>query len=630
MSRSIIRLILALGLLIAAGLPEAPVRAHGMEVQVLDGKGQPITGTVDGNQVRLRAVLEEEVRQPETVTFRLAGQPLELASCQVAVGQTSCATGLVSTLGWHWEPGGAAAGERVIEAYEGSELVGQTAVQVRSRPVVMVHGFSSTWEAWQTYLGPDGFLAGIGVGGFAVGDGQVPGVMNTGNVADPEGRTNTIAQNAAILRDYTARVKEQTGAEMVDLLAHSMGGLISRYYIGKVMGDRDVAQLIMLGSPMAGTECSYLPAALGFYLPAVLEIRPSYVVEIFNRQVNDRRGVPFNAVAGVPISNPIASPCSEVPSDMVISRPSISAIPLAVTETVFLHTDLNRSPLVFSQVVAPLLQTPPGGFGEPAASAAESQPGAGGGLQFSKIFTGRLLPGQEEELVIPIEAGLTVARFALYDTSRSLRLEVRGASGNVIELSAQTHGLRVVDDPETLVHLGYGFAAPKAGEWKVTLRTSPETPAEGAHFALTAVFDGGAELKARTSLLLPEVGQPVTISAAVSGGEAGLQAERVTARIQPAEGEGQTLELAAQGEAFSASWAPERSGLHSIEVAYQGRLPDGMPVQRVAFLVIDAQPEQGGQIEPLLLGVGAILILGLAGVTGMFLRLRRRWRARAR
>ncbi|MEZ4606942.1 MAG: hypothetical protein R2865_09135 [Deinococcales bacterium] len=45
------------------------------------------------------------------------------------------------------------------------------------------------------------------------------------------------------------RLKVLTGAPQVDIVAHSMGGLISRYYIAKLMGDVDVAQLIMLGTP---------------------------------------------------------------------------------------------------------------------------------------------------------------------------------------------------------------------------------------------------------------------------------------------------------------------------------------------------------------------------------------------
>ena len=78
--------------------------------------------------------------------------------------------------------------------------------------------------------------------------------MNTGVITNPAGNTNTIAQNAEILGQYISHVKEKTGAEMVDLLVHRMGGIISRSYIDRLLQDRDVAQLIMLGSPMGGSR----------------------------------------------------------------------------------------------------------------------------------------------------------------------------------------------------------------------------------------------------------------------------------------------------------------------------------------------------------------------------------------
>jgi hypothetical protein len=74
--------------------------------------------------------------------------------------------------------------------------------------------------------------------GFAVGDGQVPGAMTTGEFTNPAIRTNTIAQNAEILGQYISNVRKQTGADMVDLVVHSMGGMISRYYIDRVMQER--------------------------------------------------------------------------------------------------------------------------------------------------------------------------------------------------------------------------------------------------------------------------------------------------------------------------------------------------------------------------------------------------------
>ena len=48
-------------------------------------------------------------------------------------------------------------------------------------PVVLVHGLNSSARVWDKYTGERGFLASIGRRGFAVGDGQVPGVLDMGN-----------------------------------------------------------------------------------------------------------------------------------------------------------------------------------------------------------------------------------------------------------------------------------------------------------------------------------------------------------------------------------------------------------------------------------------------------------------
>ena len=247
-------------------------------IVLLDRQEQATTEITDGDTVRIQISFTSPVEALQNVVFTLDGAATVLGSCTVPDGKTSCTTDPFPALGWHWNSGGAAQSVQVIRASSapGQPLIGSSqSITVKPRPVVMVHGFISSWQTWNNYLTPGGFLASLGLQGFAVGDGQVPGVLNTGVITNPPGRTNTLAQNAEILGQYISGVKEKTGAEMVDLLVHSMGGMISRYYIDRVMQDRDVAQLIMLGSPMGGSDCSVLPAALGFYLPASIEIRES-------------------------------------------------------------------------------------------------------------------------------------------------------------------------------------------------------------------------------------------------------------------------------------------------------------------------------------------------------------------
>jgi len=506
-----------IALLLSPGLSArslASAQASNPEVLVVNPSGIPLDHLIDGDSIRLRLTLPKNAEQSVTVSFSLAGLPVDLGECTVERGQDRCQTEPFAALGWRWDPGGVLVEQRAVEARAGGELLATSSpIPVTARPVVMVHGFISSWQAWENYLGPNGYLASIGIQGFAVGDGQVVGTMNTGRLDQPTSKTNTIAENAAILNEYIDNVKKLTGAQKVDLLGHSMGGLISRYYIDRLMSNDEVAQLIMLGSPMAGTDCGNLPASLGFYLPASLEIRPSYVAEIFNAQVDHRHGVPFNALAGTSILEALKSPCTPVPSDLAVSLGSVDAIPLHASQLPVLHMDLNTSRQVFEEYVKSLLQTPPGKYAyEPDPPL---QPTQTEQQEFTRAFTGHLDPGNQQELTIHIDADVAVASFALFDTTRSLNVTMRGASGNVIALDPDKNGLIVIDDPKALFQMGYGFNNPKPGAWRVTLSTTEKTPASGADYALTASFQGGARLQAQALPLLPKLEEPVQLTASL-------------------------------------------------------------------------------------------------------------------
>jgi pimeloyl-ACP methyl ester carboxylesterase len=591
--------------------------AHGQSatgvITILDRTGAHVQSLVDGDLITLQATLPETAAAEQQVSFRLAGSDYVLAGCSIPSGGTSCTSDPLEALGWYWSESFEPQKIRVVEVYNTpGELLGSSAeINVSARPVVMVHGFSSNFAAWNAYLGAEGYLAELGIPAYAVGDGQVPGTLNTGNIADPSGRTNSIAENASIVNDYVAAVRQQTGAEQVDLLAHSMGGLISRYYIDRFADTGQVRRLIMLGSPMAGTACANLPAALGYYLPATLELRPSYITTIFNSQVTQRKGVAFHDLAGVPIVDPIQSPCTEVPTDIAVSLPSVNAIPLEVTQMPLLHTSLNTEREVFESFVRPLLTTPPGGFTRQPDPPVENQGGAV--LQFSRVRSGHVNPGQTVEIEIPIESGVAVASFALYDPTRSLQVQVRGASGNEIVLSAEKNGLIQVDDPETLVYLGYGFNDPRPGLWRVSLSAGPNTPAQGADFALTTQYQGGVTLQAALSSLLPAAGEEVVLSAQLSDGAGPLQVQSAGVVVRNSDGGEEDLELSGSADGLTARWTAAQPGLHAIDVLVQGVDAEGSPFERSLALTLEVPAPPAGP-RGALLGVG--LALGVAGGLG--------------
>ncbi len=67
-----------------------------------------------------------------------------------------------------------------------------------------------------------------------------------------------VAAGARKLGWFVDEVRDATGAREVDLIGHSMGGVVARYYVSLAGGDPHVHQLITLGSPHAGTDLGNL------------------------------------------------------------------------------------------------------------------------------------------------------------------------------------------------------------------------------------------------------------------------------------------------------------------------------------------------------------------------------------
>lgn len=586
----------------------SPMAVHAqvssLTIEILDKDSHPMTQVVDGNRVQLRAAFSKAVSAQTPADFLLDDQII--ASCLIPAGQTSCATEFVETLGWFWAGGGVSTHSRRIQAKAGKEA-GEIVVEISPRPVVLVHGLISTAQKFNAYID---YLGSIGLKGYgyAVGDGQFKGVLNMGDTGNPAAPTLTIAQNAAQLDTYIDGVKRSTGAEQVDLIAHSMGGLVSRYYIHELMTDDDVAQLIMLGTPNGGSTCGGLLSSLGFFLPAALELRPSYLNEIFNQQITNTRGVPFHAVAGSFINDPAFSPCSDVPSDSSVSQASVEAISLHLAGIPPLeHNFLVTDEAAFKGMVQPLLQTPTDGFAVPFALQPASVPEPG---QFTQTYTGHLDKNASTSITIEIDAGVNVASFGLYDSTQSLQISVKGASGNTLELDLDNKGV-VITDPETMLYLGYGFETPKPGAWVVTLSTSERTPSTGADYALYARFTGGATLNAQVDELIPEMGQTVHLSASLEGG----QIESARVNILLPNGESQPIEPSFAGNQVTAEFIPQQRGLHGIEIMVTGMAADGFRIDRAASLALEAQAAPPSQLRTwaVLLGTitGIILLLAL-------------------
>ena len=114
-------------------------------------------------------------------------------------------------------------------------------------PVVLVPGtFESMEKNWST-LSPHLKSAGYCV--FALNYGETNGVYATAPVAE----------SAQELAPFVEAVRAATGAKKVNLVGHSQGGMMPRYYMGFLGGAKHVHQLIGIAPSNHGTEGVIVP-----------------------------------------------------------------------------------------------------------------------------------------------------------------------------------------------------------------------------------------------------------------------------------------------------------------------------------------------------------------------------------
>ncbi|MFH8488113.1 lipase family alpha/beta hydrolase [Streptomyces longisporoflavus] len=98
--------------------------------------------------------------------------------------------------------------------------------------------------------------------------------------------TCDIRTAAELLGRHIEEICERTGHHQVDIVGHSLGGLIARYYAQRLGGDARVRTLVTLGTPHGGTRVVPLADAH----PIVRQMRPgSDVIEELREPAPDCR-----------------------------------------------------------------------------------------------------------------------------------------------------------------------------------------------------------------------------------------------------------------------------------------------------------------------------------------------------
>lgn len=402
-------------------------------------------GTIDGNLVKIKAKVLNESGETKYADVRFketykgdkwdgarpdAALKDDVVSVRVEPNSEQTVELVWDSSGYAWfDDGRPRLLQRIkAELEENNKKVDETTknLKVAPKPLVLVHGLWSNWRAWESWQNILTTSHSYDWKAFPVGEKADKGVMNTGGSFLSTQPTNSIGENAGELEKYIVYAQQDRNAWHVDIVAHSMGGLISRYYIAQKMaaaapdGRPTVSHLVMLGTPNMGSPCADVMnvafESLGENVEAVRQLGQDYV-EGFNRVNVARKGVKFSVLAG----NPLPTICKDIVwNDGVVPVPSAKWKIKDNAESSSIHTDLTGTS-DFSVFVKPRLAIGPKGNHNPEAPDASQYTGRyAAGRSYGAAFTSeenesapaaapfaksvRLAPKQSIEIEVPVAA----------------------------------------------------------------------------------------------------------------------------------------------------------------------------------------------------------------------------------
>lgn len=116
-----------------------------------------------------------------------------------------------------------------------------SAAQTAPDPILFIHGFSGSAGNWNTMISRF----------------QAAGYPSDRLYAITVSSTASNASNANAVANAVATLRSRTGAARVDIVAHSMGSLSTRYYLRNLGGTAVVDEWVSLGGPNHGTTWAY-------------------------------------------------------------------------------------------------------------------------------------------------------------------------------------------------------------------------------------------------------------------------------------------------------------------------------------------------------------------------------------
>jgi len=434
-------------------------------------------------------------------------------------------------------------------------------------------------------------------------------------------QTDSLRSNALCLRDQIAQVRSRAPDGKVIVIAHSMGGLVSRAYIeDNELYQNDVKTLITLGSPHQGVPVPWWDAVkrlMGFFKgwncdnqAAVCEFTAG--IDQFNQQHSIRRpGVEYYTVSGdlsffdATWLSRLLSAAIPGADDGGVPQTSGNGLSgshqtLATNEAHIkdfgLFSYFGPPPgdlysFAYADCIQPVLAGNPDGCHAFAsqATAATATPLFSA---LSPIVEGTVLSGQLVTHTLGMD-GSGSALFAASWPTGDITFTLKSPSGQIIDPAyALAHPDQVnylqSDAGQTPLGATYAITSAEAGLWTMNLQAG-SIPGGSTSYALLAAMESPITLTAQTDRDWYIPGASATLTATLGGSPSSAT---VTANILRVDGVTDTLPLSSIGNGqYQASYTvPAAPGYAEVRLVATGTTASSLSFERGTSLVFQISP----------------------------------------
>jgi pimeloyl-ACP methyl ester carboxylesterase len=507
------------------------------------------------------------------------------------------------------DPDRATMGEHTVVALQAGGLQAQSTFRLLGPPVVFVHGWQGLgWPGSCSRPDPrDEFWRveqALEAAGYYVG---YAGLETSPCYTPP------IIHNVGRLRNAISSARAVTGYDKVILIAHSMGGLVSRAYIEGPFFNHDVSALFTFGSPHRGVPFDALVylangISLGKYCtklqPAACEF--TLGMDSFNKHFRNRAAdVTYHLISGNAPRRPregVAIPLYWLLAggDDGLVQTS-SGLGLAGTldrwwtdevhgpgsgpRSYFIRNEGESRSYVqcLKRILVYKTFTTCGSVSTLQAKADTPAPLS----ERTPFEFGTLLAGQTVTRTLPLEGGATL--FAAQWQTSTLAVVLADPNGVTIDPEYVASHTEIVTYTADANAATYYITDTIAGDWQLVLDASENAPEDGIAYTTLAAFDSSLGLNAGTDRAWYMPGATATMTASLSDSPSSVL---VTATVIYADGMSETVSLVPQGANdyetdFVVRAAP---GYAQVRLRASGSLTSSLPFERGVEIAIQVSP----------------------------------------